>query len=241
MLLAMRDPNKAPRFGTRVLEAFQSHNLTAGLDVRAATASDPAEILLYDEIGPFGITGKDFRDALASAGAGPIVVRINSPGGSVFDGMAIHNAIAAHKGGSTVVVDGIAASIAAFIAVAAGRVEMGARSMMMIHNASGLVFGNRAALERAISALAKIDGEQAVAFAKKTGKPVADIAAMLDAETYMTAQEAVDAGFADAINEPASGAHDPTALGRHLAEQASANLHNLRTRLALAMIAGEAV
>lgn len=89
------------RFSARAVQAFQAAGLPAGLSVRAAKADAPAEILLYDEIGYFGISAKDFVAALASAGAGPVRVRINSPGGDVFDGLAIHNALRAHPGGAT--------------------------------------------------------------------------------------------------------------------------------------------
>lgn len=209
--------DKAGRFGPKALRAFASAGLPVGLQVNAATADTPAEILLYDEIGFWGISGKDFVAALAEAGAGPITVRINSPGGEVFDGMAIYNALRAHKGGVTIQVDGIAASAASYIAMAGGSVVMGEQSMMMIYNAWTIAWGNQFALDQARELLAKIDGQQVAMFAEKTGKPADQIAAWLKEETYFTAQEALAEGFADSIaaapkKEKASAPTSPTAV-----------------------------
>ena len=103
--------------------------------LRAAANDAPAEIMLYDEIGPWGVSAKAFTSILVSAGAGPVNVRINSPGGDVFDGLAIHNALKAHRGGVTTQVDGLAASAASYIAMAGDKVGMAESSMMMIHDA----------------------------------------------------------------------------------------------------------
>lgn len=232
-------PNKADRFNARTVDVFAAAGLPVGLDVRAATATAPAEILLYDEIGPWGITGKDFVDALAKAGAGPITVRINSPGGSVFDGLAMYNAIRNHKGGTTVVVDALAASAASYVAMAGQSVVMAERSMLMIHNGWGLFAGNQFDLTDSRALLRKIDSEMAAIYAGKTGKPADAIAAMMKAETWMTAAEAVESGFADSVQTKADPA--ASALADSLVAATSSELLSLRARLALAQGADVAI
>lgn len=200
----MRRRNLTPegRFSARTLLALAATALPRVLAVRAAAGSDPAEILLYDEIGFWGITAKDFAAALAAAGDGPIRVRINSPGGDVFDGMAIYNQMLVHPARVDTVVDGLAASAASYIALAGQTVSMHDSSMMMMHNAWGFAVGNRHAMTEMAGVLAKIDGQLAGIYAHRTGKPADEMAAMMDAETWLTAQEAKDAGFADAVLPP---------------------------------------
>lgn len=195
-------PNRN-RFTARVSQAFAAVGLPRVLSVRAATADAPSEILLYDEIGFWGVTATDFAAALKSAGPGPINVRINSPGGDVFDGMAIYNMLLAHPGGVTTMVDGLAASAASYIAMAGDTVSMAESSQMMVHNAWGLSIGNRHDMTKTAAVLARIDGQIADIYATKTGKDSADMAAMMDAETWMTASEASDSGFCNNVVTPA--------------------------------------
>src|SRR2546429_7937210 len=110
-----------------------------------APSSGNAEIILYDAIGDSygGISATRFRDELKKlAGAQQITVRINSPGGSVFDGLTMHNSLARHPARVTVSVDGIAASIASVIAMAGDDVVMPTNSMMFLHNAAAALVGN---------------------------------------------------------------------------------------------------
>lgn len=181
------------------MQVLAATGLPVKLELRAATSDAPAEILLYDEIGQWGVTAKAFAATLANAGAGPITVRINSPGGEVFDGLAIYNALKAHPGGVTTQVDGLAASAASYIAMAGSTVSMAESSMMMIHDAWGVVVGNRNDMRQTAATLDKVDGQMAGIYSAKTGKPVAEIAGMMDAETWLTAAEAKDAGFCDAL------------------------------------------
>ena len=187
------------RFSARVTQVLATTGLPATLAVRAATADAPAEILLYDEIGWYGVTAKDFMTAMASAGAGPLKVRINSPGGDVFDGLAIYNALKAHPGGVTTVVDGLAASAASFIALAGSRMEMAPNTMLMIHRAWGMAIGNTNDMASTAALLAKIDGQIVGMYAAKTGGDQAEILAAVDAETWMTADEAIAAGYCDGL------------------------------------------
>lgn len=187
------------RFSSRVVAVFTALGPAApGLHIVAAKGEAPAEIQLYDEIGPWGVTAAAFTRALADAGPGPVKVRINSPGGDVFDGLAIFNALK-QRGGVEIVVDGLAASAASYVAMAGETVTMAEQSMLMIHNSWTLAVGNRHDFTKTAGTMEKIDAQMAEIYAARTGKDGAEIAAMLDAETWLTAAEAKDAGFCDAV------------------------------------------
>lgn len=180
---------------------------TGTLTVRAAAAG-PAEIGIYGEIG-WEVTARDVRDALKGLAGRDLVVRINSPGGSAFDGFAIFNMLSRHDGRITVQIEALAASAASYIAMAGDDIEMPAASFMMIHNASVLAIGDKNTLDDAVKVLRRIDGAMAAIYAARTGVPIEEIAAMMDAETWMDAEEAVARGFATAVlaNELAPAAH----------------------------------
>ncbi len=186
------------QFSARVAEQFRAASLPRVLALFAATKDAPAEILIYDEIGFWGVTATNFAAALKDAGTGPVNVRINSPGGDVFDGLAIYNMMLAHGNVSTFV-DGLAASAASYIAMAGKTVSMAEASQLMIHNAWGLTIGNQAEHIKQASILSKIDGQLADIYASKTGKSAEDVAAMMAAETWLTAAEAKADGFCDAV------------------------------------------
>lgn len=211
----MRQPNN--RFSARVTEQFRAAALPRVLALSAATADTPAEILVYDEIGFWGITATDFAAALKAAGNGPVNVRVNSPGGDVFDGLAIYNMILAH-GDVTTYVDGLAASAASYIALGGKTVNMAEASQMMIHNAWGLTVGNQADHIQQAGVLAKIDSQLVNIYAGKTGKPNEDIAAMMAAETWMTAKEAKADGFCDNVITPPKTSDAATVLWRNAEE-----------------------
>lgn len=195
-----RHNSAAARFSNRVLMTHACAGLPQTLDLRPrASANDPAEIMIYDEIGLWGVTAKDFVATLKQAGPGDITVRINSPGGDVFDGLAIYAALQNHDGVVTCVVDGLAASAASFIALAGASVTMNENAFIMIHNAWGFAMGNRHDMAETSAVLAKIDHQLASIYAGKTGKSVDEMAALMDAETWFTAQEAQDAGFVSAV------------------------------------------
>jgi ATP-dependent Clp protease, protease subunit len=186
------------RFSARVQRAFAATGGRRPLAVRAATSTAPAEILLYDEIGAYGVTAKAFSAALASAGAGPLKVRINSPGGDVFDAMAIFNVLRA-RSGVTTQVDGLAASAASFIALAGSRMEMAQNAMLMIHCAWSVAIGNKTDMRGTADVLDRVDGQILAMYVAKTGARPATITAAMEAETWMTADEAKLAGYCDAI------------------------------------------
>lgn len=217
------------RFENRRLPTEQRQ--AKAVEVRAA-ADDTTEILLMDEIGFWGITARDFIEKLSGVTTGKIVVRINSPGGDVFDGLAIYNALRSHAAEVTIVVEGLAASAASFIALAGDNVRIHDSAMMMIHRAWGLAIGNEADMTDMAKTLQKIDGQLAGIYAKKTGKGAGEMLALMSGEadgTWFTAAEAVDLGLADqVIDDPREDGADAEA--RAMMVRVSA----MRRRLALA-------
>jgi len=151
-------------------------------------------IEIFDQIGEDfwgdGVTAKSVTAALRDM-KGDITVKINSPGGNVFEGMTIYNAIRRHQGSVRVEVMGMAASAASVIAMAGDEIIMDPGSMMMIHNAWGMVIGNRHDLADTIPVLEKIDGSMSKLYQARTGLDAGVVDAMMDDETFMTAEEAV--------------------------------------------------
>jgi ATP-dependent Clp protease, protease subunit len=171
---------------------------------QAAAQDDGATITVYDMIGEDawtggGFTAKRMSAALRSIGARDVTVKINSPGGDVFEGFAIYNELRQHRAKVNVQVMGIAASAAAYIAMAGDEISMGLGSFMMVHNSWGMVVGNRHDMAEAITVLAVIDAAQTDIFEARTGLPRAELAKFLDAETFFSASDAVKHGFADAV------------------------------------------
>lgn len=168
----------------------------------AAQQDGEATVYIYDEIDSFwGVSASDFVKEIAGIEAPTIHVRINSPGGDVFDGLAIYNALKRHPSEIVTHVDGLAASAASVIAMAGDRVLMGAGTFMMIHNAWGIVIGDARDMRAMAESLEKISGSLAGIYATRTGKTADEIQAMLDAETWLSADESVEEGFADETEE----------------------------------------
>lgn len=142
------------------------------------------------------VTPKLFREEL-SRHSGNITVRINSPGGDVFAGVAIYNMLAEHSGEVTVKVDGLAASIASLIAMAGDKIVMLPGSMMMVHQPWSFAAGNADELEEVIESLKKIGESMTPIYATRTGLSEERVNELLKAETWMTANDAVELGFAD--------------------------------------------
>lgn len=162
------------------------------------------EILVYDIIGADwfgeGVTVAGVAAEIKSAGAfDSISVRINSPGGAVFEGVAIANLLRAQGKPVSVVVDGVAASAASVIAMAGDTVAMGQGAMMMIHNAWTMVAGDAGDLRKMADTLDKISASLAETYIAKTGKSAEEIKTLMDAETWMSAEECVSSGFADSV------------------------------------------
>ncbi|MGF6862836.1 ATP-dependent Clp protease protease subunit [Rhodobacteraceae bacterium MBR-64] len=162
-----------------------------------------AEVAIYDEIGAYGVSAKGFLAELGALPDGtPVDLRLNSPGGSVFDAVAIYNALKRHAGTVTVWIDGIAASAASYVAMAGDEIVMPENAFLMIHDPSGLAMGTAGDMRAMAEALDKIAGSLVRGYAAKSGKPDDEIAALMSAETWFDAADAVAAGFADRLAEP---------------------------------------
>jgi ATP-dependent Clp protease protease subunit len=162
-----------------------------------------AEIVIYDEIGAFGIPAKAFLDELKALGpVAELTVRINSPGGSVFDGVAIYNALKRHDATITVWIDGIAASIASMIAMAGDEVVMPENAMLVLHDPSGLVASTASDMRAMAEALDRMKAGMVAAYRDKSGRDDAEIAGLMAAETWLSAEEAVGLGLADRVEQP---------------------------------------
>jgi ATP-dependent protease ClpP protease subunit len=161
------------------------------------------EIVIYDEIGAFGIPAKVFLDELKALGpVAELTLRINSPGGSVFDGIAIYNALKRHDARVTVWIDGIAASIASMIAMAGDEVVMPENAMLMLHDPSALVIGTAVDMRGMAEALDKMKAGMVAAYRDRSGRDDAEIEALMRDETWLSAREAVDLGLADRVEQP---------------------------------------
>jgi ATP-dependent protease ClpP protease subunit len=162
-----------------------------------------AEVAIYDEIGAYGVSAKGFLSELGALPEGtPVDLRLNSPGGSVFDAVAIHNAIKRHEGTVTVWIDGIAASAASYVAMAGDEIVMPENAFLMIHDPAGLVMGTAEDMRAMAEALDKVKGSLVSGYAAKSGRTPAEVSALMAAETWFDAGDAVAQGFADRLIEP---------------------------------------
>lgn len=153
------------------------------------------------------VTPQLFMDEL-NAGSGDITVWINSPGGDCVAAAQIYNMLMDYKGNVTVKIDGIAASAASVIAMAGTKVLMSPVSMMMIHNPMTVAFGDSAEMQKAIEMLASVKDSIINAYEIKTGLSRTKLSHLMDAETWMDANKAVELGFADEIMQRVGSAED---------------------------------
>lgn len=160
-----------------------------------------ATLYIYDVIDPFwGVSAMGVIDAIAQAGdAKTLNVHINSPGGDVFEGRAIMAAIGRFQGKTVAHIDSLCASAATSIALACNEVEMSDGAFFMIHNASGLVWGDKNAMRETADLLEKVEGAIVNDYTKKTGKDAEQIVAWMNDETWFTASEAIENGFVDRL------------------------------------------
>lgn len=170
-----------------------------------AAAEDVAEVTLYDEIGGWGVSSDQFARDLSKVTAKTIRVRINSPGGSVFEGMNIFNALRRHGARIETHVDAIAASIASIIAMAGDEIHMAENAYLMIHNPWGVAIGDAEEMLKMAEVLEKLQNTSAEIYAKRSGKTAEEAAAWMADETWFTAEEAKAAGLADVIHETVPG------------------------------------
>lgn len=174
-----------------------------GLQAAADNGSEADRtISIYDVIGydywtGEGVTAKRVSGALRALGAGPVTVNINSPGGDLFEGLAIYNLLREHKGEITVKVLGVAASAASVIAMAGDTVEMARAGFLMIHNTWVMAVGNRNDLREYADTLEPFDRAMADIYAARTGSEAKAMSKMMDAETWIGGNDAIEKGFAD--------------------------------------------
>ncbi|MGE3448678.1 MAG: head maturation protease, ClpP-related [Microbacteriaceae bacterium] len=166
---------------------------------------ETAELWIYDEISLWGVTADAFAADLRSITASNVTLRLNSPGGDVFDGIAIYNSIRSHPARFTAKVDSLAASIASVILQAADHRVMVSHSQAMIHDAVGAFIGNAeemvdfaALLEKQSDLIAEIYAERAGGGVRRKNK----FRDLMRAETWLSDAEAVDLGLADEIERP---------------------------------------
>lgn len=176
---------------------------------RIVNQADETDVYVYDEIGYFGTTAADFVDEINKVRTPVINLHINSPGGEIFDGISIHAALRKHKARVNVYVDSMAASIASVIAMAGDEIVMGLHSQMMIHDGIALCIGDEDMLRDTADVVAKCSNVIAGVYAERTGsmdaENVAKWRALMKAETWYDAAEAVAAGLADRIDGDGSG------------------------------------
>jgi ATP-dependent Clp endopeptidase proteolytic subunit ClpP len=190
--------------------------------------SDKAEVWIYEEIGEDywtggGITAKEFQKELSAIKANQIDLHVNSPGGLVFDGITIYNLLKQHPANVTTYIDGLAASIASVIALSGNKVIMAENSLMMIHKASGMIMGNSDDMRDFADKLDKVNSSIAATYISKTKKDENEINNLMSAETWMTADEALQMGFVDEI----SGEADMAACVKFVPEMTKAGFKNI--------------
>jgi ATP-dependent protease ClpP protease subunit len=196
---------------------------------RLKNADDRAEIMIYGPIDDWdGVSAAAFVRDLKAITAKSIDLHINSPGGLVFDAIAIHAALKNHPATIDVTVDGIAASAASFVAMAGDTVTIEKPAKMMIHDASGLVWGNAADMRTMADLLDELSDTIAGIYADRAGGKVADWRAVMQAEKWYSAHEAVAAGLADRV---ANDSKEPAPEDRR------SQLIRARARVALGRVA----
>lgn len=174
-----------------------------------AKKDDPSvgELMLYGDISEYSwweddVTPKQFKEDLDALGdISELKIYINSGGGDVFAGQAIYSMLKRHSATKTVYIDGLAASIASVIAMAGDKVIMPKNAMMMVHKCWTIALGNADDMRKIADDLDKIDESIIAAYVEKTGLETDDVIELMTDETWMTAQDALDYGFADEIEE----------------------------------------
>lgn len=190
----------ATQVRNRLMQLYRDNAGAGGRFEIKVQGQDEATIYLYDAIGDwYGIGALQFAQELAGITAPVIHLRINSPGGDCFDARAMQTLLMQHPARVIAHIDGIAASAATFLAMAAAEIEMTQGARFMVHNSWGLCIGNKHDMTALAGLLDTMDQEIAQDYQKKCGQTLGQIQAIMDAETWMTAQEALDAGLVDRI------------------------------------------
>lgn len=174
-------------------------------DFKAEVNGDTTEITIYGDIGESwwgeSISSNDIKNALKDVTTETITIHLNSPGGDAFDGIAIYNQLKNHDAKVIAYVDGLAASAASIIAMAADELIMNTGSMLMIHEASTFTWGTKADIKKTLNALEGIDKSIADIYMTRFNGERNELENLVESETWFTASEAVDVGLADKVNE----------------------------------------
>lgn len=237
----------------QIIQLYRDNQDRAKQPVNLVRNAGEASLYIYDVIDPYwGVSATGVIEALAqSANADTLHVYINSPGGDVFEGRAIMAALRRFSGKTIAHIDSLCASAATSVAIACNEVEISEGAFFMIHNASGMAWGDKTDLRETADLLEKVEGSIVNDYTGKTGKDAAEIVAMMDAETWFSAAEAVAHGFVDriagkaaqntwnlsafakapkALTEPEKEIEPPTSVGAFMAV---ANANRLRLATAL--------
>lgn len=177
-------------------------------------AAGPSEVFIYDEVGGFGVSASDFLAEMRDL-KGEIALHLNSPGGDVFDGLTIYQALKARSEPTTVHVDGLAASIASVIAMGADKVVMAPKATMMIHDGWSAAVGNAADMRKLADLLDRTSANIASVYADKAGQTTEFWRERMQAETWYSADEALEAGLVDEIEGKARKADFDTTMFAH--------------------------
>jgi ATP-dependent Clp protease, protease subunit len=171
---------------------------------KAEVNGDTTEITIYGDIGESwwgeSISANDIKTALKGVETDTITIRLNSPGGDAFDGIAIYNQLKNHKAKVIGYIDGLAASAASIIAMAADELIMNTGSMMMIHEASTFTWGTKADIKKTLNALEGVDKSIADIYMTRYTGDREELEALVEGETWFTSNEAVEVGLADKVN-----------------------------------------
>ncbi len=186
---------------SKTLQLFLDNAARKKTPVNLVRNAAEAKLYIYDVIDSYyGVSAAGVINAVEQAGDAEVLhVYINSPGGDVFEGRAIMAALGRFKGKTIAHIDSLCASAATSIALACDEVEMSAGSFFMIHNASGLVWGDKRAMRETADLLEKIEGSIVADYTTKTGKDAEAVVAWMNAETWFSADEALAEGFVDRI------------------------------------------
>jgi ATP-dependent Clp endopeptidase proteolytic subunit ClpP len=178
-----------------------------------AKGNRQCEVMLYDQVGALGVSARKFRNDLKAQGdVQEIHLHLNSPGGEVFDGLAIYNTLKDHPAKVVVHVDGMALSMASVIAMAGDEIEIADNAFLMIHNPMNLAMGDADEIRHMAELLDKVKTQLVNIYAQRSKKDAAAVSKLMDAETWLAGQEAVDQGFADRTsgNLAVAAMFDPT-------------------------------
>lgn len=180
----------------------------AALQVRAMEGEGEVEVLVYDQIGYWGITAEEFVREVKQIDAETIHLRIDSPGGDVFMARAMKTALEQHSARIIAHVDGLAASAASYLMLAGDEIEIAKGAFVMIHNAWMITLGDTRDHTQSAGMLEKIDGSIRADYASKSGKDVEEFRQLMDDETWLEAEEALAMGLVDRVYEKDGGAEN---------------------------------